>query len=172
MNGIFVADYLGHLAESPIEKANIWALYNGRDKRNGDYGLLSVSADVQGFNAKRPAYWAVRMLANSLTGNLLDGASDQENLATWISRRPDGKLAMVLVNKAKETDFKTTIKVPGLKGKATVQILTAAQSGGLKSADPHGEHFSQEGPSILSQEVATGTVITVPKFSIVTIVWD
>ncbi len=172
VNGIFVADYLGHLAESPIEKANIWALYNGRDKRNGDYGLLSVSADVQGFNAKRPAYWAVRMMASTLTGNLLSGTSDQENLATWISRRPDGKLAMVMVNKAKETDFKATIKVPGLKGKATVQILTAAQSGGLKSADPHGEHFSQEGPSILSQEVATGTVITVPKFSIVTIVWD
>jgi len=172
VEGVFVADYLGHLAMSPIEKANIWALYNGRDKRNGDYGLLSVSADVQGLNAKRPAYWAVRMMANSLTGSLLDAKSDQENLQTWMSRRPDGKFAMVFVNKAKETDFKTTIKVPGLKGTATVQILTPEQSGGLKTADPHGAHFGQDGPSVEKKEVATGSVITVPKFSIVTIVWD
>ncbi|MCB9497283.1 MAG: hypothetical protein H6686_10410 [Fibrobacteria bacterium] len=172
VNGIFVADYLGHLAQSPIEKANIWALYNGRDKRNGDYGLLSVAADVQGLNAKRPAYWAVRMMANALSGKLLQAKSDQENLATWMSRRADGKIALVFVNKAKETDFKTTLKIPGLKGKATIQTLTPEHSGGLKTDDPHGEHFDQDGPSSESKDVSTGSVLTIPKFSIVTIVMD
>jgi hypothetical protein len=60
VEGVFVADYLGHLAQSPIQVANLWALYNGRDKRMGDYGMLSTSADPQGQNAKRPAYWAMR----------------------------------------------------------------------------------------------------------------
>lgn len=172
VNGVFVADYLGHLAKAPVEKANVWALYNGRDRRNGDYGLLSVSADVQGINAKRPTYWALSMMANSLTGKLLEGSSNQDNLSGWISRRENGKLSMVFVNKAKETDFKTTIKVPGLKGKATVKVLTQENSGGIKTMDTTGEVFPSTGPTTSTQELGDGSVITVPKFSIMTITWD
>jgi len=172
VNGLFVADYLGHLAQSSLDVANIWALYNGRDRRNGDYGLLAVSADVQKLNAKRPSYWALRMAANTLTGQLLSGSDNQENLSAWMSKRPDGKYGMLLVNKAKETDFKTTLKVPGLKGRAKVQILTQETSGGLKSGDAMGDVFPSTGPVVSEQELGDGSVITVPKYSIVTIVWD
>ena len=48
VNALFVADYLGHLAQSPIQVANLWALYNGRDKRLGDYSLLAPSGDPHG----------------------------------------------------------------------------------------------------------------------------
>lgn len=172
VNGIFVADYLAHLAASPIDEANIWALYNGRDKRNGDYGLLAVSADVQKLNAKRPAYWAVRMMANSLTGDLLTSSSNQEKLTSALSKRPDGKNALVLINKNKDTDYKTTIKVPGLKGKAKVQVLTQEVSGGLKGMDPMGDVHPSTGPTETVQEIGNGDVVTVPKFSIMTIVWE
>ncbi|MBK8803781.1 MAG: hypothetical protein IPN71_17375 [Fibrobacteres bacterium] len=171
VEGVFVADYLGHLAQSPIQVANLWALYNGRDKRMGDYGMLSTSADPQGQNAKRPAYFAFGMLANALTGTLLDGKSNQENLSSWISKRADGKTSIVFVNKSAETDFKTTLKVPGLKGEATVSILTKENSGGLKTQEATGATYDQSGPSVEKKSVKDGDVITVPKHAILTIVF-
>jgi len=169
VEGLFVADYLGHLAQSPVQIANLWALYNGRDKRMGDYGILSAAADPQGLNARRPAYWAMRMMANTLTGTLLDGSSDQEYLQSWITKREDGKIALVFINKNPETDYKTTIKVPGLKGEAVVEVLTAENSGGLKSNEATGAVYDQSGPKPETKSLGDGSVIVIPKYSIVTI---
>lgn len=168
-NGLFVADYLGHLAQSPIEIANLWALYNGRDKRLGDYSLLALKGDVQGFNFRRPSYWAFSMLANTLTGSLLQGKSNQEALSGWISKRPDGKLSLVFVNKSFDTEYKTTLKIPGLKGEATIEILTAENSGGLLSAEATGKTHASTGPKSQKQPLSDGSVLVVPKASIVTV---
>jgi len=169
VNALFVADYLGHLAEAPIQVANLWALINGRDKRMGDYGILSASADPQGLNARRPTYWAMRLMANALTGTLLEGKSDQEFLQSWISKRDDGKYSIVFVNKNPETDYKTTLKVPGLKGEAIVEVLTAENSGGLKSNEATGAVYDQNGPKPEKMSLADGSVVTIPKYSVVTI---
>ena len=75
----------------------------------------------------------------------------------------------MFVNKNAETDYKTTLKVPGLKGEAIVEILTAENSGGLKSNDPTGEVNNQDGPKPERKQLADGAVINVPKASIVTI---
>jgi hypothetical protein len=169
VEALFVADYLGHLASSPIQAANLWALYNGRDKRMGDNGVLGTSGDPKGLNHRNPSYWAMRMMGNSLTGTLLEGASDQEALQGWISKRADGKHSIVFVNKNPETDYKTTLKIPGIKGDATVEILTVENSGGLKTNDPTGEAYSDVGPTTEKVSLGDGSVIVVPKYSIVTI---
>jgi hypothetical protein len=168
-NGLFVADYLGHLAQSPIQIANLWALYNGRDKRLGDYSLLALKGDVQGFNFRRPSYWAFRMLANTLTGSLLQGKTNQEALSGWMSRRADGKLALVFVNKSFDTEFKTTLKVPGLKGEATVETLTVENSGGLLGAEATGKTHASTGPKSQKLKLSDGALLVVPKASVVTV---
>ena len=172
VNGLFVADYLGHLAQSPIQIANLWAIYNGRDKRMGDYGMISTSGDPQGLNALRPSYWGMRMMANTLTGDLLKAESDQELLSGWMSRRAGGKIGIVLINKNRESDYKTTLKIPGLKGSATVEILTKENSGGLQTNEATGKVYSQSGPTSEKKSIGDGAVITVPKYSIVTIKFD
>ncbi|MCB9497486.1 MAG: carbohydrate-binding protein [Fibrobacteria bacterium] len=169
VNALFVADYLGHLAQAPLQKATLWALYNGRDKRMGDYGVLSTSADPQGMDVRRPTYWAMRQMATTLTGSLLEAKTDQEDLSGWMSRRDDGKISMVFVNKSPETDFKTTLKVPGLKGNAVVEILTAENSGGLKGSEPTGETWPSTGPVPERRKLADGATLVVPKYSVVTI---
>jgi len=168
-NGLFVADYLGHLAQSPIEIANLWALYNGRDKRLGDYSLMALKGDVQGFNFRRPSYWAFSMLSSTLTGNLLQGKSNQEALSGWMSKRPDGKLSLVFVNKNFDTEYETTLKVPGLKGEATVETLTAESSGGLLGTEPTGKTHPSSGPKAQKLRLSDGSVLVVPKASIVTV---
>lgn len=169
VNGLFVADYLGHLAGSPIQMANVWALYNGRDKRLGDYGLLSPKGDPQGYNARRPAYWAFEMLSNSLTGTLLAGKTNQESLSGWMSKREGGRVSLVFVNKNFETDYKTTLKVPGLKGEATVEVLTQDSSGGLLGPEATGKTHGSTGPKSQKVDLADGSTLLVPKASIVTV---
>jgi len=169
VNGLFLADYLGHLAQSPIQIANLWALYNGRDKRMGDYSLMAPKGDPQGMNFRRPSYWAFEMLSNTLTGSLLSAKTSQEALSGWMTRRPDGKTALVFVNKNLDTAYKTTLKVPGLKGQATVETLEAQSSGGLVGAEPTGQSYPSTGPKSQTMTLADGSVLVVPKASIVTV---
>lgn len=169
VNALFVADYLGHLANSPVQVANLWALYNGRDKRFGDYSLMAVAGDPQGYNFRRPSYWAFEMMAGAVNGTLLTGASDQEALSGWLSKLGDGKLALAFVNKSFETDYQTTLDVPGLRGEATVSLLGAETSGGIIGADALGKSYPSTGPTTMRREVANGSTILVPKASIVTI---
>ena len=109
------------------------------------------------------------MLSNTLTGNLLQAKTDQENLSGFLAKRPDGKPAIVFVNKNFETDYKTTIKVAGLNGEATVEVLTSEGSGGLLSAAPTGKAHASTGPKSKKMNIADGSTLVVPKASIVTI---
>lgn len=169
VNGLFIADYLGHLAESPIQIANLWALYNGRDKRMGDYSLLAPKGDPQEYNLRRPSYWAFEMVSNALTGTLLQSKTDQEALSGFLAKRPDGKIAIVLVNKNFDTDYKTTFKVPGLKGEATMSVLTSDDSGGLVGSDATGKTHPATGPKVQKISLTTGSTLVIPKASLVTI---
>jgi hypothetical protein len=147
----------------------LWALYNGRDKRLGDYSLMAVASDPQGYNFRRPTYWAFAMMAGALNGTLLTGTTDQEALSGWLSKLPDGKLGLVFVNKSLDTDYQTTLKVPGLKGEATVARLSAETSGGVVGPDALGKSYPSTGPKTTRLEVGNGSTILVPKASIVTI---
>ncbi|HYQ41663.1 MAG TPA: carbohydrate binding domain-containing protein [Polyangiaceae bacterium] len=169
VNGLFVADYLAHLAASPIQIANLWALYNGRDKRMGDYSLLAPKGDPQEYNFRRPSYWGFEMVSNTLTGTLLQAKTDQESLSGFLAKRADGKPALVFVNKNFDTDYKTTLKVLGLKGEATVEVLTSDGSGGLASAAPTGKLHPSTGPKSRKVSLADGSTLMVPKASIVTV---
>lgn len=169
VNGLFIADYLGHLAASPVRIANVWALYNGRDKRLGDYSLLAPKGDPQEYNFRRPSYWGFEMLSNTLTGTLLHARTDRESLSGFLAKHSDGKPAIVFVNKNFDTDYKTTLEVPGLKGEATVDVLTDDVSGGLESAAPTGKVHSGTGPRSKKQSLGDGSTIVVPRASIVTV---
>ncbi len=169
VEALFVADYLGHLAGAPIQIANLWALYNGRDKRMGDNGVLATVADPKGLNHRNPSYWAMLMMSNTLNGTLMEGSSDKEALQSWISKREDGKTSLVFVNKNPETDYKTTINVPGLKGEAIVSILTTATSGGLKSNEATGDVNDDSGPKSETKTLGDGSTLVIPKYSIVTV---
>jgi len=169
VNGLFVADYLAHLAASPIQIANLWALYNGRDKRMGDYSVLAPKGDPQAYNFRRPSYWGFAMLCNTLTGILLQANTDQASLSGFLARRPNGKTAIVLVNKNFDSDYRTTFKVPGLKGEATMEVLTSDGSGGLVGAAPTGKVHPAAGPQSKKISLADGGTIVVPRASVVTL---
>ncbi|HYP77492.1 MAG TPA: carbohydrate binding domain-containing protein [Polyangiaceae bacterium] len=169
VNALFVADYLAHLAAAPIRIANLWALYNGRDKRMGDYSLLAPKGDPQQYNFRRPSYWGFEMLANTLIGTLLEAKTDRESLSGFLCKRPNGKLAIVFVNKNFDTDYVTRLELAGLQGDATIEVLTREDSGGLTSSAPTGKVYPSTGPRATKVSLADGSTVRVPKASIVTI---
>jgi len=169
VNGVFVADYLGHLAMSSVDKANLWAIINGRDKRMGDYGILASSADPQGLNAKRPTYFAMKMASNTLEGSLLKGETNKDDLEGWMAKKPNGKLGFLFVNKNLDSDYKTKLRIPGFKGKATIETLTKETSGGLMTNEPTGAVYPATGPKVETVDLADGAEVTIPKMGIVTI---
>jgi hypothetical protein len=155
---LFVADYLGHLARSPVAISTFWGdVHNGRELRRGDYGLLAAKGDPDGSHARRPAYWALDMMSNALTGTLLEGSSDRDLLSAWLARRADGKATLVFVNKNPDSDYRTVLRVPGLSGEAEVRILTAANSG------------EGPGPTTELLKLGDGSTLTVPKYSVLTV---
>ena len=155
---LYVADYLGHLAKSPVQISTFWGdIHNGRELRRGDYGLLAAKGDPDGSHARRPAYWALDLLSNALVGTLLEGGSDQDLLSSWLARRADGKASLVFVNKNPDSDYRTVLRVPGLSGEAEVRILTASNSG------------EGPGPATEVLKLGDGSAITIPKYSVVTV---
>lgn len=157
VQALYVADFMGHLAQSPIEIANIWNIHNGREARRGDYGLLATTGDPDGTNARRPGYWGLRMASRALKGKLLDGRSDQEALSGWVSRSTDGKLGLLFVNKNFQTDYRTTLQIPGLAGEAEVMVLDSTNS------------VEGPGPAVQVRSLRNGDVLTIPKASVVSI---
>lgn len=154
---LFVADYVGHLAQSPIEIANIWDIHNGREARRGDYGLLAAKGDPDGVNARRPSYWAMQLASNALKGNLLEGRIDQELLSGWMARKPDGKLSFLFVNKNFLSEYRTTMQVPGLAGEAEILILDSTNSAEGPGPKPQVRHLK------------SGDAISIPRASVVSI---
>jgi len=73
------------------------------------------------------------------------------------------------VNKSFDTEFKTTLKVPGLKGEATVETLTVESSGGLLGAEPTGKTHASSGPKSQKLKLGNGALLVVPKASIVAV---
>jgi len=86
-----------------------------------------------------------------------------------MSKCEDGKVSLVFVNKNSETDYKTTIKVPGLKGQATVEVLTVDNSGGIRGNEPMGDTYDGSGPKSEKKAMADGAVLVIPKHSVVTV---
>ena len=73
------------------------------------------------------------------------------------------------MNKSFDTEFKTTLKVPGLKGEATVETLTVESSGGLLGAEPTGKTHASSGPKSQKLKLGNGALLVVPKASIVAV---
>jgi hypothetical protein len=73
------------------------------------------------------------------------------------------------VNKNFETAYKTTLKVPGLKAEASVEVLTAETSGGLTGSEATGKTYPSTGPKSEKLKLSDGSTIVVPKASIVTV---
>ena len=118
VNGLFVADSLGALLESPYDSADVWDLYNGWEtstndssslygwRQGGDYGLLGSSGGPSppssGAYIPYPTYFAEELASKIIQagGNVVQATSNDPELSAYAVLEPNGDLDLMVINKS------------------------------------------------------------------------
>jgi hypothetical protein len=118
VNGLFVADSLGVLLETPYNEASVWDLRDGYRTGNndssslygwregGDYGLLGNSTlespPATGAYIPYPAYFAEQLASKLIQpgGTVVQAASDDPNLSAYAVLESNGHLDLMVINKS------------------------------------------------------------------------
>lgn len=126
-NGLFVADYLGMLAQLGVDNAQYWDIHNDITPEGGDYGYLTRSGE-DCMNCPRPSYWAFQMASDALRGKLLKTTveGDKESHITTYLTQNGKKKSLLIINKSPYSEFNFKLDIPGFTGKAKVQTLDKA----------------------------------------------
>jgi hypothetical protein len=117
VNGLWLADTLGGLLETPYNAADVWDLRNSYQtggnessslygwRQEGDYGLIGSpggSAPATGAYVPYPTYFAEELASKIVQagGNVVQASSSDPNLTTYAVVEPNGQLALLVINKS------------------------------------------------------------------------
>ncbi len=121
VNGLFLADAVGNILQTEFSMFVWWDLGNGYtlEKNNspslygwrmyGDYGITSVDDEPY------PTYHVFRLLSHfaSPSDMVIDARSQSPLLAAYATRRVDGRLSLMLINKSPDQDITAQIAIGG-----------------------------------------------------------
>jgi len=97
LNTLYIADYIGQMAQVGVTMANQWNLVNGTVGTEGDYGALNPTT-----SAPMPQYYGLALW--QLFGDQMlpinTGFNPEETLSMYAGVRADGTLTLMVVNKA------------------------------------------------------------------------
>lgn len=135
-NGLWLAQYLGEFIRNFGARgyATLWDVMNGgkatTDPQAGDHGYLQAE-DGPYHGQERADYWTMQLLATTwaLPGDerdhrLVESVSSAAPLATYAAVRPDGQLALLVVNKELKNAYRASLRIKGFKPKPGAQAWT------------------------------------------------
>lgn len=116
VNALFLADTIGNVLQTEFNARVWWALRNSQEPGNnnratlhgwrnyGDYGILSSPNAVTGSTSwvePYPTFHAFAVLASFARGGdtVVSATSDDPLLAAFATRRADGRLSLLVINK-------------------------------------------------------------------------
>ena len=151
VNGLFLADALGHLARTEFNACTWWAFRNGSNTSGnvsaslygwrpyGEYGVVA-SGDVSGTpaNTPFPPFYAAKLLTNWGRGGdtLVSATSAYALLAMHAARLANGSLALLVVNKHPSADITAQITLNSFTpGSTAVPVYSYGKSNDLASGD-------------------------------------
>jgi alpha-N-arabinofuranosidase len=141
VNGLFLADSIGHVLQTEFNAYVWWALRNGPPtgsngsllgnqsaslygwRQYGDYGMLSIpsSFGATTYYETYPAYYMMKLLAHFARGGdtVVPATSDSTLLSIYAVRRVDGSLSLLVLNKSPSATLTATIALTGFTPQAT-----------------------------------------------------
>jgi hypothetical protein len=151
VNGLFMADALGNLANTEFNACLWWALRNGADtggnsnsslygwRPYGDYGVVS-SGDVSGTpaNTPYPSFYAAKLLSHWGRGgdSVVSAGSDYPLLAVYAAKIADGSLALLVINKHPGADLTAQITLNNFTpGSLSAPFYSYGKSNDLSGGD-------------------------------------
>jgi alpha-L-arabinofuranosidase len=117
VNGLFLADSLGAMLETPYNASDFWDLRNSYStggnnssslygwRSGGDYGIIGSpggSAPATGPYVPYPTYFAEELASKIIQagGNVVQASSSDPNLTTYAVLEPNGHLDLLVINKS------------------------------------------------------------------------
>ncbi len=140
VNGLYLADSLAQLMKTEINSFIWWDLRNGLDyqgaggdfnsllygwRTNGDLGIIGNA------NLRYPTFYAFKLMQYfASTGDtVLNSTSDYNLLSSYASRKADGALTLLVINKNLATNLTAQISLTNFSpsGTATVRSFSITQ---------------------------------------------
>jgi hypothetical protein len=166
VNGLFVADSIGAMLETPYNGADVWDLRNGYAtggnassslygwRQGGDYGLIGSpggSAPATGTYVPYPTYFAEQLASKIVQagGSVVQAASSDPNLTVYAVVEPDGHLDLLVINKS------ATSALTGQFQLANFQPASQAQAWQYGEAQDTAQSQTTNGQSSLASFTAT-----------------
>ena len=112
-NGIFAADFMGHMLVSGVDSAMIWDLFTQKPGMGGGHGVLDATGDPTRPFSERSSYWALYMYRHYFGDTLTEASTGQSLISAYASTKGNVKYLMV-VNKSADTVYQAQVEIgPG-----------------------------------------------------------
>lgn len=146
VNGLFYADSFGQILQTEFKSFVWWGLHNSppRDsagrllgnfsaalygwRKYGDYGVLATDdpAVESVTNDPHPTYWVIKLLRNFARGGdqIVKATSNQTLVSAYASKRANGMLSVLLINKSPTQAANVSLNVNGFQAYAAAPVLS------------------------------------------------
>ncbi len=171
VNGLFLADSIGNLLQTEFKMFVWWDMRNGYllDKNNspalygwrlyGDYGITSVDHEPY------PTFYVFKLLSHfaDFSDSVVEARSQSPLLAAYASKRIDGRLSLMLINKSPTEEITAHIGLAGYTPSASAVVYSYG-----KAQDDAGKTLngSPDIKQTVFQGAASSFDYTVPPYSV------
>jgi len=176
-NGLWLSQYLCEFLRHFGTRAYTmtWNIMNGgsaiKDPKGGDHGYLQAEPGPYQYQ-ERADYWTMKMLTNhwALPGDkrehrMVEAASSEPRLGAYANLRPDGSLALLVVNKDPAKDFKTSLVLEGFTADPRVKGFKFDASNYKWSTASLPYHADPNLPPTPFEGTGPDLQVTFPKYS-------
>jgi alpha-L-arabinofuranosidase len=126
VNGLFLADSLGHILQTEFNACLWWDLRNGQESGNnnaatlygwrtyGDYGITDSSNPSLPAN-RYPTFFVAKLLKYFARGGdrIVSATSDYSRLTAFAAQRQDASLSVLVINKHPTATLKANLALAG-----------------------------------------------------------
>lgn len=135
LDGLFVADCLGHLARAGCPAGGVYSIYEGAPgDPNNSFGM--VRGDTLSLRATA---WVMKLLSERMTGTAVLAESDASGMGYGLevhaSLREDGKLCLIGVNKVLDQEFDSQIQLHGYVSSGYAEVWDITNNAPMQA--PH-----------------------------------
>ena len=123
VNGLYLADSFGQIAQTEFNSFLWWNLRNVQDRKSnnspalygwrqyGDHGIMS------GNDTRYPTFYTFKLLKYFARGSdrIVRATSDNKLLSVYAARRADGTLALLVINKSPGATLKADFSIAGFQ---------------------------------------------------------
>jgi alpha-N-arabinofuranosidase len=132
VNGLYLADSFGEIAETEFNSFLWWDLRNVQDRKSnnssslygwrpyGDHGIMS------GNDTRYPTFYVFKLLKYFARGGdrIMRATSDNPLLSVYAARRVDETLALLVINKSPQTVMNVNLSIAGLRLRSAATMFS------------------------------------------------